>query len=384
MAIWNLISQGVTDFYLIHHDEYSESVKDFVAQFDGRATIRFANKSTPAFMQGRMFTIMGEIARRDGFDVFIPFDSDEFIHPVEASGSLLQQLEDHLNDADTPGLEIKNIDHVQAHEVFEFALNSLLSAKYVAVSARGKLDGFGAETDPLGTFLARDSTKVVVNLRALPEFGRFWFVEGFHQLFIDGDRAKLSTRHQLEIAHLIYRSRDTFVARRLHGARRDAGGFGKDTSPRNLIMWAAQEEKMAQLWAEVSWVNFGDHAGLADGNVQVELRHSASLQRVHAAVSPLLLAAKPGPDVWDEAGNWKFRQQILDLAVDSSIGFPEIQRLITQNSRLSSERDHLAALLRRHAPSVQFELKTRSPLANRLKRGAKKVLRNLGVNLRNR
>lgn len=384
LAIWNLIAQGIEYFYLIHHDEASDFDKAFVAEFSGRAKIRFANKSTPAFMQGRMVTILAEIARRDGFEVFIPFDSDEFLVNLEGSPTLLEQLESKLIGENELGFEIEVVDHIQAIDAVQFSLDALLTAEYVGVSSGAKLDGVGSINEPLGNFLARENVKVIVNLRALPEVGSYFLSEGFHHLVVHGQNARLCKNHSLEIAHLPYRSLETFALRHLDGIRRDAGGFGTRTSPRNLALWAAGEEQLKQRWREITWVKSGDSAVLADGNPQVELVRSGSLRRVHASVISHSNSAMPGPGSWDEVANAKFRQQILDLAIDTSLGFPATEDLINQIKRLSGERDRLAALLRRHAPEITFKLTTKAPISHRLKRGANKVLRKLGLNLRNR
>ena len=92
-VIAHLIGQGITDFYLVLHNEALSVSENLVGAFSTRANLTIIHHDHPAFNHGAISNMLLAQARRDGFDVHLPFDSDEFYVSTDARFTLAKAIE---------------------------------------------------------------------------------------------------------------------------------------------------------------------------------------------------------------------------------------------------------------------------------------------------
>ncbi len=93
-VIAHLISQGITDFYLALHADHPGVEAELERAFGQRANLTIVRHGNVAFRQAAITNMLLNMAREEGFDVFVPFDADEFYVPVDASRTLADVLND--------------------------------------------------------------------------------------------------------------------------------------------------------------------------------------------------------------------------------------------------------------------------------------------------
>jgi hypothetical protein len=383
LAVWNLVAQGVEDFFFIIHNNVTDAALDILAEFDGHARIRLASKPTAPFLQGRMMSMLAEHARAEGFDVFIPFDSDEFFQPIDGAKPLLDQLTEWFSDDSVPALALAYTDHLQDTRVEEFTEEALASAKYAPVEkpeAKGAL-----ADDDISRFFLHSKQKVIVNLHALPSWGNYFIVEGSHKLEIDGAYPVMATSTGIHIAHVPYRSRENLFSRKTQAANRQAAGFGATAAGRLRIIGKADLDAMDLQWRRVTWKIGTDGAELAEPNQRLRLVESNQIarciERIDAAkaAKPSLTRETPAQRA---AADAEFANRLFSYAVDAKVGFPhpdfvDRQILLQIIADLGYERDNLAALLKKHAPTLDIVQAAAPTLAQKLDKRIKGVVRRL-------
>jgi hypothetical protein len=77
-VVTHLVNQGITDFYMLDHRSSGNPREGFLRQIPAEAKVRWVHKSTPIISQASVMTSLAHLARKDGFDAFVPFDADEF------------------------------------------------------------------------------------------------------------------------------------------------------------------------------------------------------------------------------------------------------------------------------------------------------------------
>ena len=381
-AMWNLVAQGVTNFYFIIHNEVTDEARAILKEFEGFATIRLASKPSAPFLQGRMMTLLAEAARIDGFDYFIPFDSDEFFHPVDDAKPFALELETYFERTQAPALALKYVDHLQPTNVETFDETKLETACYTPAPS-GAVDGPVEDNNDISNFFLHHKQKMVVNLGVLPEFGRYAIVEGSHKIEIDGLYPHLEISDSVRIAHVPYRSRAKLFSRKQNAARRAAAGWGQLTAGRLQIISKADEQELDNQWRRVSWQQTPQGVSLVIDNPRLILQESVQMNNAKTRIDAAMAATPAQPVESAEqraAADQALVGRLFYLAVDLSLGFPRTdfpERQIMQQiiANLGHERDNLAALLRKHAPQVDISLATKLTLAQKVRSKAKQAAR---------
>ncbi|MEO0024255.1 MAG: hypothetical protein RL196_696 [Actinomycetota bacterium] len=378
-AIWNLVSQGILDFYLIRHDEPGTEIETLLDEFRGHARIRLVSKTTAPFVQGRMMTFLAQAARADGFDVFVPFDSDEFLQNATDAPPLLEQLGVLARSKDVAWL-LTCKDLVQESTVDIFSEPHLLSAKFACQKRIGFAPSDSAEISHLGQRFAEPAgQKVIINLNCLPSDNDFHIYEGQHSLYVRSKSTQGRPIETLAIAHLPYRSRQNLFDRKNQARRRSAAGFGANVGTHQRVHLLASPETLNAQWRELSWVQNESGFSFATPNDAIELVADESLARVAARISEFGKQALCVEETqsWNESSsNQRFAQQIIDMAIDSENGFAGRNSLILQIRQLSFERDQLVKALLKHAPDAAEAHMRRTSSLNRLVRFASKLISN--------
>lgn len=347
-AIWNLVAQGITDFYFIHHDVESEGCCSSFDQFAGIASITVTHKSTAPFLQGRMFTLIMSAARQAGYEVFLPFDSDEFWQPKAGAAPLLEQILEFA-DSDDLALAVEYVQLVQKNSVRDFEEANLGDALYRVVPKHLSFIPDPRISNHLGLSLNYGEKKVLVNLKNLPEGNSFYLAEGSHHILVGDSIVDARRSEDLEIGHLGQRSENALSKRYFHKQRRLAGGFSGLTGFHISHFTEGPGGDFKDKWDQTSWVE-GDagiqlvtaHPDIELAETDVAVRALARIQKVRrepAKVSrePLMTANQ-------------FKQMLFDFAVDLPYGFPSTNSLIWQIRAVSAERDALADVVYRKLP----------------------------------
>jgi hypothetical protein len=96
-VIAHLISQGITDFYLVLHCDHDEVEMELERSFGSRANLTIVRHNHAAFRQAAATNMLMSMAREEGFDVFIPFDADEFYLPEDETRILRDVIEEWVD-----------------------------------------------------------------------------------------------------------------------------------------------------------------------------------------------------------------------------------------------------------------------------------------------
>jgi hypothetical protein len=383
LAVWNLVAQGVEDFFFIIHDNVTEAALAMVEEFDGRARIRLASKPTAPFLQGRMMSMLAEFARSEGFDVFIPFDSDEFFQPIDGANPLLKQITDWFTDESVPAMALAYTDHLQDTTVDEFTEAALATARYMPVKNQDAKAAIAE--DDISRFFLHSKQKVIVNLNALPAWGNYFIVEGSHKLEVDGGFPILQKNEGIHIAHVPYRSKQNLFSRKIQAANRQAAGFGATSAQRLRIFDNLDHAAMELQWRRVSWEIGPNGVDFSEPNPRLKLAESDQINRCIARVEaekasePKLARETPEDRA---AADAEFANRLFCMAVDAKIGFPhpdfaDRHVLLQIIADLGYERDNLAALLKKHAPQLDLAKAAKPSLGQKVHKRLRAVARRL-------
>ncbi len=92
LLVAHYIRHGIRDFYIAFHGDDPAVSDALVASLGGLANFTVFHHNNPIFHQAAITNMLLELARADGCDVFVPFDSDEFYEPTDTSRSLVDVL----------------------------------------------------------------------------------------------------------------------------------------------------------------------------------------------------------------------------------------------------------------------------------------------------
>jgi len=334
-AIANLVSLGVEDFYLIDHMSVRNHGSELRSMFSDYARINLARKISTPFLQGRMMSILAELARRDGFDYFVPFDSDEFLdahvscgHAASSIGNLISREgigEEH-------GLLMPLVQYVQSVEVQKFTVSSLFSARFIVENTRMG-DGLWRKfLSDGGTPLLRPANpKIILNLNRLDD-GQFYVVtEGNHSIQIGGPNQQnpiIVRSENVCLRHLPYHSQAGLVTKQNLGRRRRDAGFNATIGVQNQNLAELSDSGLKRYWKRVSYQK---DETLATGVVgtKIPLIQDSGLASVLERIQSLGIdldalgqVESRDADVLENCENSRFKEQILSVSIDSPAGFP--------------------------------------------------------------
>jgi hypothetical protein len=374
-SMWNLVAQGVTDFFLICHD--AEPTTGQFEQFAGVANIRLAYKRTEPFLQGRMMTTLAEAAMRSGFDVFIPFDTDEFPANNIDAPPLLEQLQDWITRGYSAALAIDYRNYALPNSVEVFSGDKLRLANQTAKPSRVK-----HYTNPSvggSSVEIVSDTKIWLNLRLIPDFNRFSITEGSHALYIDGVLQKPTRSTGIRMGHLPYASFKSLVDAKAHSRRLKAAGFDATVGAHKHEI-PADADKVLELWRQKSWIEVDGQIRSATPGDPTQFAYGDDLERAAARIAAArgdhLKKGTSNPPTQDfSKSDLEFLQLLFDIAVDSDTGFASRASLVWQLRAAGGQRDILLRLLAEKAPHLGVAYAKRDRALGRLLRFTKKLLK---------
>jgi hypothetical protein len=286
------------------------------------------------------------------FDVFIPFDSDEFF------------------DADTDGLpsfseiiclwalaqksftlRIPMHDYVQSSAVDHFSARELSAAEYATVPPIMSTEQSRQLLHAGGSHLRRpQSFKVILNLSLVLPSDGIYISKGNHSAAIitsEGHRGESLLSSALIVRHLPYRSRDEMLSRKSLASRPNEGDYNKILSVHNRLFKSRSAPELDAYWRASSWSISAENASahltpatvqlVADPGLAIVLAHIlekglptelGDVPPTSSPASPANSASRPATFQPD------FREILLSVAVDSPVGFPENNHLAYRSREL--------------------------------------------------
>jgi len=129
-VVAHMVNQGITDFYIVDHRSSGDPRDRFLREIPAEAKIRWVRKNSPLFSQATTMTALAHLARKDGFDAFVPFDADEFF--TGKSRPLIDEVRDWLATTNTRALLCVMENFYQSRDVEDFTAADLAQVHYLA------------------------------------------------------------------------------------------------------------------------------------------------------------------------------------------------------------------------------------------------------------
>ena len=129
-VVAHLIGQGITDFYLVLHNENRDVSDRLVDSFRGRANLTIVHHNNPLYMQAAVTNVILSMARREGFDVFLPFDADEFFVSRIPTQNLSEVLTDWVASGNGDQMRVPMVNFLAPRDVEVFRARSLERMPY--------------------------------------------------------------------------------------------------------------------------------------------------------------------------------------------------------------------------------------------------------------
>jgi hypothetical protein len=192
--------------------------------------------------------LLAKMAQAEGFDVFIPFDSDEFWGADDLDKALSAEIEMWWNRSSSTTLKVIEVDYVMDTSVESFSATDLAKAKFRALSHQ--VDPEKAKVSIKGgdTYFSRSpSHKSIIRLRNTQgNPTNLNLNEGNHDAV--GENAIADFSHSLVIRHLPFRSREATLRRAEQGRRRIAAGFPESIGWQNQMISQMDHDEKNDFW----------------------------------------------------------------------------------------------------------------------------------------
>lgn len=337
------MSLGVTDFFLVNHKSTDDTEDILIKKYSNMANLQVFKKKSEPFLQGRIMTILALAAKKNGFDIFIPFDSDEFYDLVNPNSNLTKALEPKLFGNGT-FLKIPEIDYVQHQSVKNFSELNFSTIKFRAQVISDSDEKLKKHILNGGSALARyPSHKIIVNLNSINDFYNFSITEGSHHI-ANQSEANVATSQELVIRHIPFRSRESLELKKNLGERRRSAGFSPEVGFQNRRLAESDSINLDEYWRKNSYIDSDGEVSTTDKSGYLQLLRDDGIITIHKRIitfreninkkSSLFkeeIAAPHYPSIQDE---------IFSVAVDSRAGFPDLETLNSENIYLKSNLYH--------------------------------------------
>jgi hypothetical protein len=129
-VIAHMIGEGITDFFLVLHNESRVTSERLVESFRGRANLTVIHHNHPNFMQAAVTNVILSMARRAGFDVFLPFDADEFFVSSNPDRNLREVISDWVASGNGEQMIVPMVNYLVPHDVEVFRARTLERMPY--------------------------------------------------------------------------------------------------------------------------------------------------------------------------------------------------------------------------------------------------------------
>lgn len=125
--ILHLVSEGITDFYVMNHACEHDLRSVFEERLGDKANFFWFKKSTAPFFQAGMTTFLVNRVKKEGFEVALVFDSDEFFTTVNPEETLTSAILWEISGVSH--LRVFMLDYQVQERFTVFGLESLDSSR---------------------------------------------------------------------------------------------------------------------------------------------------------------------------------------------------------------------------------------------------------------
>ena len=125
VLVAHYIRHGVRDFYLVQHGDQPDVSEKLVATMGKLANFTIYHHNNPYFRQAAMTNMLLELARADGCDVFLPFDSDEFFDVTNAERTLGEVLDEWVRSNNGEQLIVPMFNYLVPRDTEDFGPQTL-------------------------------------------------------------------------------------------------------------------------------------------------------------------------------------------------------------------------------------------------------------------
>ena len=244
-VVAHLIGQGITDLFLALHNENREVSERLVESFRGRANLTVVHHNNPSFMQAAVTNMILSMARREGFDVFLPFDADEFFVSMDPTRNLREVISDWVDSGNGEQMIVPMVNYLVPRDVEEFRARTLKFMPYRVELSPGS-------DHLLVSQRLRPHFKAIVRLTGIRFAHLVRLVAGSHSAYVGMSKTKMSvpdpeTNAPIGVCHIPWRSRTSTLGPPLIGrALETAAPLGDDMSD------ADDFEILQSTWEEYS------------------------------------------------------------------------------------------------------------------------------------
>ena len=312
-VVTHLVNQGITDFYIVDHRSSGDPRDRFLRQVPAKAKIRWVRKNSPLMSQATTMTALAHLARKDGFDAFVPFDADEFF--TGKSRPLIDEVRDWLANTDTRALSCEMENFYQSRDVEAFTPADLAQVHYLAQRGEKPTEFLLDRSFEFARYaFSTQPKKAIMRLVPGPDGDFDWLRQGNHRVLNmrDGEPYPETTSTGVSVLHLPCRSRSSLTVRRAWALRfsRDAG-TSMDTGDAEFDMAESDRDK--------EWSLASVPAGTAEDRIMVSGVAAVRDERLSMLTNGILRGirrpdSKPAECI-DET------QRIADIALDLSEPF---------------------------------------------------------------
>jgi hypothetical protein len=169
----HLISQGIKDFYLVLHNEHREVSRQVIDALGTRANFTVFHHNSERFQQGPLTNLLLQMARNEGFDVFLPFDADEFFVSSDPSLTLGEAISSWVAGGEGEQLTAPMVNFLVPNDVEIFTGNVLARIPY-RLQLRHDVN-----SERVNRRL-RPLVKTVVRISGISEAREIWLTRGNH------------------------------------------------------------------------------------------------------------------------------------------------------------------------------------------------------------
>jgi len=363
-VVTHMVNQGIKDFYLLDHRSSGEPRDLFLRQIPAEAKIRWVRKNSPLHSQASSMTALAHLARKDGFDAFVPFDADEFF--TGASRPLIEEIREWLAKTDTRALSCVMEHFYQSSDVLDFTAGDLSHVHYLAQRGQKPTEFVMNRTREYVRYAFSAQPKKVI-MRLVPGGdGDFdWLRRGNHRVLnmMTGEFYPETESTSVSVLHLPCRSRNSLAVRRAMALRtRTDVGTSLDTGDAEFD--AVESDR------ETEWNLASVPAGTGEARILVSGVNAVRDERL-ASLAPGIIRGIRPPD--SQPAEWVDEtQRISDIALDMAEPFVGAIVPSLRNHGQATEA-HIVRNLERRLVKLQKKLDQKRPslariLVNRLMR----------------
>jgi hypothetical protein len=363
-VVTHMVNQGITDFYILDHRSSGDPRDRFLREIPAEAKIRWVRKNSPIISQASVMTSLAHLARKDGFDAFVPFDADEFF--TGKSRPLVDEVREWLATSDKRALLCGMENFYQSRDVEVFTPEDLSHVHYLA--QRGEMPTeylLDRNFETVRYAFSEQPKKAIIRLVPGSDGDFDWLLQGNHRLLnmTTGEFYPETKSTAVSVLHLPCRSRSSITVRRAWGIRnkRDIG-MSMDTGD--------VEFDMPDSNRDTEWNLSSVPAGTSEERIMVSGVAAVRDERLSSLSAGIVSAIRPPDSTPAECID--DTQRIAEIALDMADPFVRMIKKSTVDTNPTVEM-RAYRQLERKVIRLQAKLDTVRPnllrmVINRLRR----------------